>query len=673
MKVSEMYECLQDWEMSALYARKGGDLDKAIEAFRKGNSPDRIAQILADEGLHKEAAELFLEAGEHVKAVHAFRAAGLEEQSMEIMATEYLRLKQYSRCGDCLLRLKRVDEAIDVFKKGGLFDKVGQLYETLGQFEKASRNFAKAGLFREAGTLLLKTGNFRGSARLFLQGGFSKRAFEILAQKEAWFEISRICLLLNKKEEAFHFVKKVPKDDPEYADSRLHFANYFISENKIEQALSYLKEAINDLGFIPSVKPHIFLIIDLLCRLEKFKEAEEMALSLEEMNIVSDQELEGLRVLTTQLSKRITSPYDKDREPKHPSFMGAIHLPKFDRYVIEREIGRGTQGIAYLAKDKVLDRKVVLKMLRDESLRSEDARRYFLREAKIAASIIHPNVVTLFDMGEVDGQPYTVMEYIEGITLEQYLNRQERPLSFDTIHQIFAGVCHALNEAAQHGIVHRDIKPENIMMTVDGTVKLMDFGLARGWLESPEQSAILVGTPFYMSPEQILGDPVDQRTDLYSLGIILYRMVVGHLPFTEGNILRLQRIEVPTPPIEIRTNLSKARNNLIMSLLEKRPDLRPTSAMEALELFEKNIESPKQSSVAIPQDPMFPDDTPMREDMTMGTINDVELTRFDPFSDIEDSSKGEENNSSSIESYGLESGTTLIPYGKESEKPPSDV
>jgi hypothetical protein len=150
-------------------------------------------------------------------------------------------------------------------------------------------------------------------------------------------------------------------------------------------------------------------------------------------------------------------------------------------------------------------------------------------------------------------------------------------------------------------------------------------------------------------------------------------MVVGHLPFTEGNILRLQRIEVPTPPIEIRTNLSKARNNLIMSLLEKRPDLRPTSAMEALELFEKNIESPKQSSVAIPQDPMFPDDTPMGEDMTMGTINDVELTRFDPFSDIEDSSKGEENNSSSIESYGLESGTTLIPYGKESEKPPSDV
>ena len=173
-----------------------------------------------------------------------------------------------------------------------------------------------------------------------------------------------------------------------------------------------------------------------------------------------------------------------------------------------------------------------------------------------------------------------------------------------------------------------------------------------------------------MSPEQILGDPVDQRTDLYSLGIILYRMVVGQLPFTEGNILRLQRVEVPKPPIEMRTDLSKPRNKLIMSMLEKKPDFRPTSAMEALKLFEENLDKPKQSQEPKPQESIVPMGTPTAEELPLGAIHDVELTRFDPFSDIEDSNKEEESNSSSLESYVVESGTTLIPYGEKSEESP---
>jgi len=228
LKTSDMFAHMKDWEMAALYAKKADDIDRAIDCFRKGNSPARIAEIMVENGLHEKAAELFLESGDAIRAVHALNQVGLKEQATELMAKEYLRLQHYERCGECLLELGRLNEAIQVFHRGQHFERIAQIHEASEDYEKACKSYVQAGMLLEAGDVLLSRGNTRGAARIYLQGGFSKKAFEVLSEKQEWFEISKICLTLNKVAEAVHFMEKISDTSPSFSDSRLHFANFYI-------------------------------------------------------------------------------------------------------------------------------------------------------------------------------------------------------------------------------------------------------------------------------------------------------------------------------------------------------------------------------------------------------------------------------------------------------------
>jgi serine/threonine protein kinase len=660
LKASEMFSLLEDWEMAALYAKKAGDMDAAITAFRKTNTPLRTAQMLADVGLEKEAAELFLEGNDLSKAVQYFKKAGIPEKGLEIMAKEYLRLEQYDRCADVLLQLDRKQDALQVYEKGGNYEALGKILEETGQIESAAKNFARAGLFLRAGSLYEKNEDFRSAARLFLQGGFSKKAFEILEQEGEWFEISRICLLLGKREEALHFMGKIEPDNSLFFESRILFANYHVSEDCLDEAILCVEQGLEKVGVSVETKETAFFLVDLYCRAHYFEKAKALAKTLHSESLVTKEELKDLVALESQLANRATI-RNEESSPPEDVLLGRLTLPKIERYYIEKELGRGTQGIVYLAIDQILNRKVVLKMLRDDSLRNEAARRYFLREAQMSAALNHPNVVTLYDLGEVDGQPFSAMEYVEGITLERFLENQESPLGFDQINKIFEGLANALDVAAQHGIVHRDVKPENIMIMEDGMVKLMDFGLARGWIESPEQSTILVGTPFYMSPEQIVGDPIDHRSDLYSLGIILYRMCTGVLPFTEGNILRLQRLEIPPDPTVLRKDLSDIRRKVIHKLLEKKPQDRFDSSLIAYKIFVDDRVEPDIFKTDSSHTPL--NKQSFEENGFNLNEKKPEMNSFDPFSNENPLRK--EADESNIEAYPVESNITLVPYSKK--------
>ncbi len=212
---------------------------------------------------------------------------------------------------------------------------------------------------------------------------------------------------------------------------------------------------------------------------------------------------------------------------------------RFGRYEIIAELGRGAMGVVYKARDPKIDRFVAVKAISLSSQNPEEAREYrerFFYEAQAAGRLLHPGIVTIFDTGEdPEGHiAYIVMEYIAGQSLDRMLTEETNKLEFNTALRLTEELAEALDHAHGQGVVHRDMKPANILVTPEGHAKIADFGIAKMNLAYTTLPGRVLGTPAYMSPEQLEGEPVDQRSDLFSLGGILYRMVTGYGPF-QGN------------------------------------------------------------------------------------------------------------------------------------------
>lgn len=257
------------------------------------------------------------------------------------------------------------------------------------------------------------------------------------------------------------------------------------------------------------------------------------------------------------------------------------------RYQLRDLLGEGGMASVHLAYDAVLDRQVAIKTLHTELGREQAFRERFRREAQAVAKLTHTNIVSVFDTGEdsVDGMttPYIVMEFVEGRPLGSVLDedvRQHGAMPADKALKITADVLAALEISHEKGLVHRDIKPGNVMMTKRGVVKVMDFGIARAMqsgVTSMTQTGMVVGTPQYLSPEQALGRGVDARSDLYSVGIMLFQLVTGRLPFDADSPLAIAYAHVqeePVAPSSINRSLPPAVDALIARALKKNPNER---------------------------------------------------------------------------------------------------
>ena len=264
---------------------------------------------------------------------------------------------------------------------------------------------------------------------------------------------------------------------------------------------------------------------------------------------------------------------------KHENPMNRID----ERYQILGELGRGGMGVVYLGHDEVLDRDVAIKLVSDPQL-DEKGRARVLREARLAGQLNHPNIVAVHDAGETGGNPYIVMEHIEGKSVFQC-----PPRNLEEIKQIALQICDALDHAHANGIVHRDLKPENIVLAEDGRVKLTDFGLAMKMSSRISSEGSVVGTVYYLAPELLQGKNIDQRADLYALGVLLYEWCTGQLPFVADDPMAVitQHLFAPAPHPRIKApHLPEAACQLILQLLNKSPDDRPSSAREIMEVLQ---------------------------------------------------------------------------------------
>ena len=268
-----------------------------------------------------------------------------------------------------------------------------------------------------------------------------------------------------------------------------------------------------------------------------------------------------------------------------------INLPSgfriSDRYEVMRYIGSGATGSVFVAKDCLLEDAIVaIKVLRMSAAKSHDQIKRFLREVKLMNSVNHPNVVRTFDAGTDRDLIYFTMEYIEGTSLEDCANTHN--LSYEEIKAVLVQICLGLEAIHEADIIHRDLKPGNIMLDHKQHVKIADFGVARPSTSSLTQTGSILGSFEYMAPEVWDSLPPTPLIDLYSLGVILYELVVGHPPFyasVPGQIMRKHLHELPIPPSSLRDDIPSWLNGIIMRLLEKRPEHRPQSARAILEMI----------------------------------------------------------------------------------------
>ncbi|MGQ0667246.1 MAG: serine/threonine-protein kinase [Nitrospiraceae bacterium] len=270
---------------------------------------------------------------------------------------------------------------------------------------------------------------------------------------------------------------------------------------------------------------------------------------------------------------------DSGQQPSATAILNASGGPPatLGRYKVLKEIGRGAMGVVYLGKDPTIQRFVAIKTMRldtiDDADKLQEVKDRFFREAESAGRLSHPNIVTIYDAGEEHDLGFIAMEMLEGTTLKQW-SRKPNLLALDKVIPTLATVAEALDYAHQHGVVHRDIKPANIMLTKDEFVKVMDFGIAKMASSSKTQTDMVLGTPTYMSPEQIAGKMVDGRTDIFSLGVVMFELLTGRPPFTADNVsaLLFAIAHTPCPALAtLRSDLPPIAQQVLDRALQKDP------------------------------------------------------------------------------------------------------
>ncbi|MCL2694073.1 MAG: protein kinase, partial [Oscillospiraceae bacterium] len=264
------------------------------------------------------------------------------------------------------------------------------------------------------------------------------------------------------------------------------------------------------------------------------------------------------------------------------------------RYELLELIGVGGMADIYKARDMVEDKIVAAKILKNELAESEDFLRRFRNESKAIALLSHPNIVKIFDVGFSDKIQFIVMEYIDGITLTEYIERQGVLKWRDALHFVIQ-ILKALQHAHDRGIVHRDIKSQNVMLLSDGTIKVMDFGIARFNRETDKTiSEKAIGSVHYISPEQARGDETDEKSDIYSVGVMLFEMLTGRKPFDGDNPVAIALMHMqtqPKKPTDINSSIPDGLEEITLKAMQKEPVKRYSTAGEMvgdIEEFKKN-------------------------------------------------------------------------------------
>lgn len=576
-KAANMYMKAGDSGMAALLYRDAGKFDRAAEAFAQDGRHDSAAELFEQTGMLVQAAEQWRAAGELARAARVLAEAGASEEAALLNAEQAERAGQAAAAAEHWEAAGNLPRALELYQKVGNVAASARLAEQLGNIELAAQLRNENGDFQAAGEHFEVLGMPRDAAFAFGRAGDVNKAVELLAQVQDWFTIARTYLSHQRTEEARKVLRRLRPESPDFEVGLATLAPLEESAGNAEDAYRAYEALVRrdvERNLVSSqTRTHIMRQVNILWGKGMFQQAISKLNQLNALGIMTDE----LAAKLEQAKQQIAAPAVGTGQLRAMSAM--LLGPSSDRYEFKKQIAQGGNGIIYLAYDKTLDRELVIKMIRETALPTEIAIEWFLREAKTSAKLNHPNIVTIYDLGSIDGQPYIAMEFVNGETLVDYVERTVLPMPPDKLVEIYVPLCRALQYAHGKGFVHRDIKLENVMLTWEGEVKLMDFGLAQAMRTSDDQDMI-TGTPLYMPPEQIVGEDIDHRADVYSMGIMLFLLAAGQWPYDRGNVLHHHRFTPVPDPRDFNPALPAAFKEITDRCLAKRPEDRYDSVSQ---------------------------------------------------------------------------------------------
>lgn len=573
------------WEESgrsadaAALLRKAGYPKRAAELYTQLGQIEEAARIYIESGRPQYAAKLYDSVGEQDKALKFRAEAKLQAGDKRGAAEDYAAAGVHIRAAELYNEIEERALAAECFDKAGDSRMAADIYKGIGDKPRAAAAFEKAGDYDQAATLYRELADQKS---------------ELRAVKAAnnFYRVGEIMLANQRLEDALAAFQRVEPHDGRYEQANIAQGDILRELNRHDVAFAKYRVALGD-------KTPGKGSIDLLYRMALTAEAGGsplQALQLYEQIIGIDYYfrdageravrlragagVEGMLAAAVPPGMSVAAQAFRDPKSRVAKPEGAGAAPAAEgRYKIEDEIARGGMGIVYRATDTVLERTVAYKILSSNLKSNETAVKYFLREARAAAKMAHPNIVTVFDAGEQGGEYYMAMELVEGQTLKSLVTRQG-PFPEKLIRYIMMQTCRGLAYAHERGLVHRDIKPGNLMLTKDRAVKIMDFGLAKFVEEVNAQHTRAIGTPYYMSPEQVVGKELDGRSDLYSLGVSMFECATGQVPFGKGDLSYHHLHTIPPRAHELNPKVSVELSNIIFKCMAKSPEDRFRSAAE---------------------------------------------------------------------------------------------
>ncbi len=567
-EAAHYFESAGHWAEAAACLHQLGCNREAAELYERAEQPDTAAEILRSMGDSESAARLYAKASMGVQAADALLEAHGRSPAILRRAAELFQAAGASlRAAECWKGAGELRKAAELFEEQEDFEQAAEVYARDGAWSKAALAHEKAGALEKARESYERAGNRMRAARMDLSLGRQ-------------LEAARTFYELGSYERAAEVLQAISEDAPERRVATFLLARIFHEKGLFERARDTL------LVIRPEAaqgKEDLEVLELLADSLERAGDA-MAALDVLEQIVEVDDAFGDVASRIERLQERVWGAASDSSSSCHA-----------ERYELREEVGRGGMGIVYRAWDRELERPVAIKFLPSEFASSPAALKMFRQEARSAAAMNHPNIVHIYDVAVITAQPCIVMEFVQGRTVRKLMRGADaqgpQPLRPVRVAEIGREICHALAFAHTQNIVHRDVKPSNLLIASDGRAKLMDFGISRAVEAGGEGINKARGTPQYMPPEQLLGNELDGRADLYALGISMFEMATGRRPFGGDNVVDQQlHLELPDP-LTFKPDLPEPLVRVIRRACEKAPADRFVSANEMAEALSAFIDN----------------------------------------------------------------------------------
>jgi tetratricopeptide (TPR) repeat protein len=517
-----------------------GDLGGAARALERDGQSDAASLLLAE--LHQEQGQIEYASTALEKAGKALEAAHLRRS-----------IHDYAKAAELYEAAQSDLLAAEMYAEAGAWDEAARVYMRIHDWQQAGHAYERAG-------------DFQGRIGAYEAQGEFLRAAGLASE-------------IDDRARAIRLLQQVAPQESDFGRASELLVLAYEQEGHLELAARQLERRLD---FLSDDEPAAQLQFHLAELLEEVGDEER---ALDVLEVLRDREPTYPKVATRieGLRKKLSESFRQSLSGGFASAPGATAFVSQARYEVLEEIGRGGMGRVYKARDRRLGREVALKRMPENLRDHPTAVSLFLGEAQAAARMNHPNIVTVYDADQEDGHFFITMELLQGLPLNSVL-KQHGPFDAADTARLGLQACAGLAYAHEQGIVHRDIKTANFFVTKDKSLKIMDFGLAKMVEAVRDQDAtVIAGTPLYMAPEQAAGNVADGRTDLYGLGITLFELSTGRLPFFEGDVAEQHRHAAPPDPTALVPGYPPALATLLLRMLSKRPEDRPSSAARVSE------------------------------------------------------------------------------------------